>query len=206
MFINHDGSNASYKSFEVAAMKRMSNRWQLNAAYTATKKRNVGLSYAVQTGGAFDPNFEINRVDNTWEWLSRIVGTYLFPYDIQVAANVTYQSGDPWARTVSVRGGQTVRSLVMRAEPHGSQRTENNLMVSLRTQKVLQLRAGHQLRVGANIINLLNGNYIASGSNGVPDINMRSGPEFGWVSGGAYGVGDALARPLIGEVEVTYSF
>ena len=116
MCINHPGSDANYKSFEVAAMKRLSNRWQLQAAYTATKKH---MPVSVRNA-EFNPNAEINTSDFTWEWLSRVTASYRFPLDIQVSTNIQSFSGDTWGRTVSVRGGRTIPSLLMRASQSAS--------------------------------------------------------------------------------------
>ena len=38
MTINDPSADAKYKSVEVAAVKRLSNRWQFMASYSATKK------------------------------------------------------------------------------------------------------------------------------------------------------------------------
>ena len=115
MLINHPSADEHYKSFEMAATKRFSSRWQLMASYSATK---LGLNQAVLAD--FNPNTEINTADHSWEWLTRISGLYRLPADVQLAANYENRSGSALARTVSVRGGRQVPSLTVRVEPTGT--------------------------------------------------------------------------------------
>ena len=198
MLINDSKSDASYKSIEVAATKRVSNRWQLMASYSATKNHNRYLAFSPASAGAYDPNFEINQADNTWEWLTRVAGSYLFPADIQVSSNILMQSGEPWGRVVSVRGGQQVPSLNMRVEPVGARQTPTATMVFLRAEKAIRLRAGHTLSVGASVENLFNASYFQYNANGAPSVNTRSGPQLGYPT--------AIVLPRLGEFTAKYTF
>src|SRR5262245_29227320 len=58
MYINDAASDAHYQSFELALTRRLANRWQLQAAYSATKKH-----IPVPAGATYDPNAEINTSD-----------------------------------------------------------------------------------------------------------------------------------------------
>ena len=82
--------------------RRYAGNWQFRASYSATKKNiplvtNVGNN---QTGliNTQDPNAEIFASDNTWEWIFRTGGSYLFPYGILGSVNFSHESGNPWAR------------------------------------------------------------------------------------------------------------
>jgi len=187
MFINHAGSDANYKSFELALNKRMSNRWQMLASYSASKKH-----IPIPDRAPLTPNAEIFEADDTWEWLFRASGSYLLPGDIQVGANVVTQSGQAWARTVSVRGGQQIPSVTLKVEPLGTQRTPTETLVSLSVEKAFPLRAGQRLSVGASVFNLLNANF---------DLNLpqtRAGNRFGYSAD--------VMPPRYGEVTVRYTF
>jgi hypothetical protein len=198
-YINDANSDASYKSIEVAATKRLSNRWQLQAAYTATKKH-----IPVPAAATFDPNAEINTSDYTWEWLTQVAGSYMFPLDIQVAANFLSQNGDAWGRTVSARGGKQITSLTMRVEPIGFRNTGTQTLLGLRAEKVFRLRAGHRVTVGANVINLLNANFINNaGTSGAPASGAASVQQ---KSGDGFGYPTAIATPRVGELVLRYSF
>ena len=174
-------------SFEVAAVKRLSNRWQMMSSFTATKK-----DVPVPNQVPLTPNAEINAADETWECLFRANGSYLFPADIQASANIVSQSGLPWARVVSLRGGRQIPSLNINAEPIGSQRTPAQNLVSLSVEKLFALRAGHRLRVGAAVYNLTNASFDV----GLP--NNRSGSTFGYAAN--------VMVPTYGELTVRYTF
>ena len=46
--------------------------------------------------------------DENFEWISKLSGSYRFPYDIQASALLEARSGEPWARTVLFAGGTTM--------------------------------------------------------------------------------------------------
>ena len=147
MLINHPPSEGTYKSFELAASKRLSNRWMFTASYSATRlnvpvvPNTAGLTDFTSGGGltvilaTFDPNAEIFATNNTWEWLGRVTGGYLFPADVLVSANFEHRSGDPWARQVSVTGGKTITVNRQRVEDIGARRLPNLNVLSLRLEK-----------------------------------------------------------------------
>jgi carboxypeptidase family protein len=186
-FINDSSSDADYRSFEVAVNKRYSNRWQMLASYTATKK-----NIFVPRNSAYNPNSEINAADKTWEWLFRGTGSYLFPYDIQLSSNLLVQSGFAWARTVSMTGGAQIPSIVLFAEETGARHTPTQTTVALGVEKRINLRGGHRVAVALQFLNVLNGNF---------DIELpqtRGGPELGYAIN--------TVPPRVGEITIRYSF
>ena len=82
----------TYKSIEIAGVKRLANRWSLMASYSATKKHkpiNAGLAVGAfdsfntdHVVGAYNPNTEIFRADNTWDWDGKLLASYNFPGDV----------------------------------------------------------------------------------------------------------------------------
>ena len=121
MVINDPNADATYKSVEMAAVKRLANRWQFMASYSATKKDrplipdlnlvgNLNAVTAIETG-FHNPNEEINRADRTWDWDAKFSGSYIFPGDVMVSANFHHFSGDAFARTVRFEGGETIPSI-----------------------------------------------------------------------------------------------
>jgi hypothetical protein len=195
MLINDQSADETYKSFEIAVSKRTSNRWQLMTSYSATK---LGIPYIPTTAGGFtvnlptqDPNAEIFAANNTWEWLGRVSGAYLFPAGIQVSGNFEHRSGTPWARTVSVRGGQQIPSLTVRVEPIGERRLPNLNVLNVRAEKSFGLGSGHRLALRLNVYNTLNVNTVRS-------VNALSGSAFGRPT--------LITPPRIAEVGLTYTF
>ena len=188
MYINDSASDANYKSIDVAASKRFSNRWQLLASYSGTKRH-----IPVPARAAYDPNTEINAADDRWEWLTRVSGSYLFPLGIQASTNILVQSGIPYARTVSVRGGVQIPSITLRTEPLGAHQTPTQTLVAVNAEKVIRLKRNHQLTVGANIYNLLNANF-----------DEDAAPQA--ASGARFGYSNTIALPRMGEATLRYKF
>jgi hypothetical protein len=201
---NDDTINPTFTSFEIAASKRLSNNWQLNASYSATK-RNLpyinGLDPTEQGSSVqladFDPNSEINAADRTWEWTGKLAGSYRFPYQILVAANYEHRSGEPWARQVQFRGGTTIPTIVLRVEPIGERRLPNRNLVNLRAQKSVSLGRGKRVDLRANIFNLLNANTVMQ-------VVKRSGPSF--LVPTPDSTFPAIMEPRIIELNIAYSF
>jgi len=195
MLINDPASDASFKSFEVAASKRLADRWQFMASYSTTKRH---APYVPSTAGGlgllltdFNPNAEINAADNTREWLGRVSGSYVFPADVLVSANFERRSGDPDARTVSFTGGQQIPSITLRVEPLGTIRRPDLNILHLRTEKSFRLRSRHRVSLRLNVYNVLN-------VNSVTNWTLLSGPNFLRPT--------ALVPPRIAELGATYEF
>jgi hypothetical protein len=203
MLINDKGSNGNYRSFEVAASKRLSNRWMFMGSYSATKvhvpfvSNTAGLTDFTGGGGltvilaTFDPNAEIFATNNTWEWISRMSGAYIFPGDVSLSANFEQRSGDPWARQVSVTGGRTIPQNRQRVEPIGSRRLDTINILNLRGEKGFRLGGGRRIALQVNVYNALNINTATA-------VTPLSGPNFN--------IPSAITRPRLAEVGLTYTF
>jgi len=187
MFITDPNANASYGSVEVALNKRLSNRWQMLASYSATK-RNV----PVPANSEFTPNAEINSADKTWEWLVRTSGSYMLPGDVQFSSNLTVQNGFHWARTVSATGGSQIASIVLFAEAIGARQTKTQTLLSLSVDKRFNLRAGHRVAVGVAFLNVTNANF---------DLDYPQSR-----AGDSLGYANEIITPRLGEVTLRYTF
>lgn len=157
MIINDSTADESYSSIETAISRRLSGGWFVQGSYSATKKNNpkgIGLNILDHT-----PNAEIFSSDNTWEWLAKVSGGYLFPYGISAAVNFDHKSGIPVGRTVLMRGGATIPTLVVRVEELGSDRLPNINQLDLRLQKSFTVNAA-KLDLRLNVYNATNSNPI----------------------------------------------
>jgi hypothetical protein len=197
MLINDPKADSNYKSFEVSASKRLANRWQLMASYSATKKHiplvpNVGsvsgLTIYVNT---YDPNAEIFNADNTWEWLGRTSGAFVFPAAITVSGNFEHRSGNPQARQVLFTGGRQIPSITLNVEPVGSLRLPNVNLLDFSAEKTFSFGKGQRATVRANLYNALNTNAVTSNRT---------------LSGPTYGHATAVTVPRILELTVAYRF
>jgi hypothetical protein len=200
MLINDPQADANFKTLEVAATKRLANRWQFMASYSATKSHipkvpNTPINgYTGELEGGyntFDPNAEIFATQDTWEWLARASGAYTFPADVLVSTNFEHRSGIPKARTVSFTGGQQIPSITLRVEPIGSLRLPHINLLDLSAQKSFRLRQGHRVALRLNVYNVLNVNSVISRV-------FQSGRSFLRPT--------AIVPPRIAEVDVSYRF
>jgi hypothetical protein len=189
-YVNDARANEHYSAVETAVSKRLSNNWQLQASYTATKK-HIPLTPNEDTFNTQDPNAEIFAADNTWEWLARVSGSYLFPYGIVASARFEHRSGMPWARTAILDGGTQIPNITVRVEPLGSQRLPNINLLSLRGEKRFGLPRGQQVHLRMNLHNLTNTTVPTS-------VNTLSGSTYGVLTG--------QVLPRIVNFEVEYKF
>jgi hypothetical protein len=186
MFFNHPSADQSYKSYEFAASKRLADRWQFMASYSSTK-----LNLNQPPLSDFNPNTEIFAADHTREWLGRISGAYTFPANVQVSANFEHRSGTPFARQVSVRGGQQIPSLTVNVEPIGTRRLPNLNLLHLRVEKSFALAQRHRLSLRFNIYNATNVNTVLTAT-------TLSGPNFLQPT--------SIAPPRLAELGAAYNF
>ncbi|MBI2835510.1 MAG: TonB-dependent receptor [Acidobacteria bacterium] len=195
MIVNDPKANQTYRTIEVAVTKRLSNRWQFMASYSATRKHiPLPINVGGGVGPAFnskDPNAEIFAADATWDKSGRVSGSYLFPGDVLASANFEHRNGNAFARTVNFTGGRTIPSITLKVEPLGSVRLPDLNLLDLRVEKRISLR-GHQNLTGRfNLYNALN-------SNAVTAQTVLSGPNFGKAT--------AIISPRIAELSLSYSF
>ena len=189
-------NNSTYKTIEFAATRRLSGGWQLLGSYSATK-RNVPFV----EGSALTPNAEINVADNTWTWIGKLSGSYAFPKGIMSGASYSIRNGARLARQVLLRGGSSVSTLVVNAEPIGSLSLENVGLLDLRVAKRFGVGSGRTVELRLDCFNALNVNPVTS-------IVNRAGPTFGNAtaseSGGQNGTG--LTPPRIFQIETRFTF
>jgi len=203
MLVNSPESDQTFKSYEVALNKRLSNRWLALASYSST---NVDIPYAqntASTGNDFtmpglqvflatlDPNAEINSALRYREWTGRASGAYLFPGGVQVSGNFESRSGTPYARTVSFTGGQQITSQVVRVEPIGTRRMPTINLLHMRAEKSFRVRQGHEVSVRFNVYNVTNISTVQT-------LTQQSGPNFELPL--------TIIPPRIAELGVQYTF
>src|SRR6185295_12452666 len=168
-----------YTSVELAAVKRLANRWQFSASYARTKKdRPISPTLDVPEPraqativGAFNPNDEINRADKTSDWQGKLSGAYMFPHDVTLGVNFDHQSGDAFARQVLLEGGVTIPDIEVNAEPIGTQRIPSLNLLTLRLEKNFRFRTSQRVAVRLDLYNALNVNTALA-------ISPRSGERF----------------------------
>jgi hypothetical protein len=170
MLINDPDANQSFKSFELAAMKRLSNRWQFTAAYSATKKH---VPFGNDPPFNYTPNAEINTANDTWEWETKISGVYQLPFAVTTSANFQNISGNPFARQVlfTTGGTSTVPTIALNVESLNSRRLPSQNLLDVRAEKSFPLPRAQRITARVTVFNALNDNTTLS-------VQQQSGPTF----------------------------
>ena len=184
----------SHKAVDLQLVKRISSGWQFLASYSATKN-DIPLVRA-PSGNRFipswNPNVDFNNSDRTWEWVGKVSGTYVLPADVSVSGNFIHERGAPEARQVLLRGGTTIPTQVLNAEPLGSLRLPPVNVLDFRVDKSFRLPAsGHRVALRFNLYNALNASTVLART-------LRSGSS--------YLRPTSILRPRIAEIGATYTF
>ena len=193
--VNDPKANQTFSSFEIAAARRLVNRWQFMASFTATKRNeplppNAGGGTTIMLNTK-DPNAEIFAADEAWEWLGRASASYQLWGGFLVAANYENRSGGTWARTAQIRGGVQIPQFTLRTEPRNAHRRPSINLLDVRVEKRLALGNGRQLRALINVYNALNVNTVMA-------TTTASGPNFGRVT--------SIMLPRIVDFGVGFTF
>jgi hypothetical protein len=193
--VNDPLADQEYNSIDIAMSKRLSNRWQLAASYSATRV-DAPLTLLSEFNGnvesaALTPNDEFNTADQNWEYTWKLSGVYQLPFGVLTSAQYEARSGYPWARQVRFTGGRTITSITMNVEPIGERRLPVSHQLDMRFEKTFNLNKGQKLAVRANIFNILNMNTVLN-------VTRLSGPSFNKPT--------SIMDPRITEIGFTYSF
>jgi hypothetical protein len=169
MFVNDPSQDTSYRTFEIALMKRPAQGWQAGASYSSTWA-NVPLACSTSGSGLGsgtpvvwatsrclrNPNVAFNTADKTREWQVKLSGAYNLPFGIMASGNYDIRSGAPQARQVVFTGGRTIRSIALNVEPRGSFHLPNTHELDVRAAKRIALGPARSLEARVDIYNALN--------------------------------------------------
>jgi hypothetical protein len=194
MLVN-DPRSETFATIEVAATKRLSNRWQLMASYSATK-----LNIPVPDGSDYTPNSEINTANETWEQQGRISGAYQAGAGITASVNFDHRGGLARARTaLFTAAGTTVPSILLNVGPIGSLHDPDTNILDLGLDKTFKF--GRQAVTGRmSLFNALNANTPTA------PANSGVGAALNYQSGAAFLRPSTIVPPRIVEFTLTYRF
>lgn len=176
---NVEGYEGTYKTLEISANKRYSQRWSMNASYSYTWTDEFGNNYFSNRFGTAVSNFSFfgsfpsnpnEHTENSYtNWSAKVSGTIDAGWDLRVTPVLKMQSGAPYGRVINTPlnyGNQLIL-----VEPIGTRRQEMVSVLDLRVEK--QLRFGTQARAGLflDLYNVFN-------SNTAININWRAGASF----------------------------
>jgi outer membrane receptor protein involved in Fe transport len=173
--VNRDDLDQSFKSVVVEFNKRFSDRVQANTSYTWQDSKAFGSgsvsgstqqdfsSLAPGTGFGRDPNDTLNAFGPTAtnsEHAVKLSATYALPWDFNLGARYSYESGRPYGRQIIVRGmGAGQGDITILAETRGSYDLPAVNDFQIRLDKDFRI-AGRRLRLSADMFNILNSDTI----------------------------------------------
>jgi len=184
--VNTAGYENSYNSLEVAAQKRLSNRWQLVTSFLATHIDTW------RNGIPQDPNAaNFFPKSKYWEWGFKASGSYELPYQIQAAAMFTSQSGEVWAREARFTAGLArLSEVILLMEAPGARR--------LPTQNILNLRVEKRQKIGPGTAAFQLDLFNVTNTNVELGVTARSGANFNKIT--------SIVPPFVAKLGVVYNF
>ncbi len=186
---NIDGYEGTYKTFEISANKRYSQRWSMNASLSYTWTREFGNNYFNNRFGTAISQFSFfgsypstpnEHTENDFtNWNLKFSGTIDAGWDLHVTPVLKTQAGAPYGRYISVGAcSATVTTncsnygtqLVL-VEPIGSRRQDMVTILDFRVQKTLTFGGPAKIGLFFDVFNAFNADTAVN-------INWRSGAAF----------------------------
>jgi hypothetical protein len=116
----------------------------------------------------------------------------VLPADVSVSGNFIHERGAPQARQVLLRGGKTIPTQVVNAEPLGSIRLPSVNALDFRLDKSFRLpNNNHRVALRLNLYNALNASTVLART-------LRAGAS--------YLRPTSILRPRIAEFGIQYNF
>ena len=168
---NPDFFQAEYHGFVLSVSKQMTD-WQLTGSLTISESSGLhagsGIGpYEDQDSSFFpfdnsvygqDPNDYINAdglLNGDRQYIFKLQGTYLLPWDLRFSGNYSLMSGRPYARQIAVLLDQGIRT-VFAEERDGSRRTETINLLDLRIEKDFPITGSFSVAFSADLFNVFN--------------------------------------------------
>ena len=195
--------DGNYHTIEVALNRRFADRWMFLTSFLhtwANAYMRTTSSGSVRAAARFDfvegttyewqanQSLRLGPIDTTY-WNYKMVGRYIFPYDIGVSASYKLQSGFQTARRISVRLPNAGSERVM-ASPY-DERAPNVGIFDMRAEKSFDIPGGATMALLFDGFNLTNSATV---------LNYRT------ISGSRYNEIIAILDPRVFRVGVRIEF
>ena len=167
-------NSGDYHTLEIGVHKRFSDRWLLLTSFehtwltdwrrSASSTSTLGVLRALQpalTTWLWRPNQRYLGEGETSIWNYKLVGRYVFPYDIGISASYKLQSGFNYPRELSVNlpnaGAETIP-----AEPFDTNRAPNVGIFDVRVEKSFAVGRPGRITGMLDIFNLTNSDVVTN--------------------------------------------
>ena len=177
-----------YHTVEFAVNRRFKDRWLLMTSFEHTWAddfRNTGSAtgnLAIARQATFEPfsttyrqilwqpnRHNLGRQETTY-WNYKLVGRYVFPYEIGVSSSYKLQSGFNWSRSISVPLTNAGSEEIL-AEPLSSNRSQNVHILDFRFEKAFSFGRIGKITGMVDVFNITNANPITN-------FRVATGPRF----------------------------
>jgi hypothetical protein len=194
-----DGSSDHYNTLEFTLTKRTSSRWGVQSSFLTTKNHVYVSTIPGQSVGiAQSPNDDYFPVDESWNWVYKINGSYQFPYGIVFSGLFDIQPGIRGQRTYVFRaadpnGGPSLKqqsTVTLRLSNVGDYVGPTRASANLRLAKVVKV-SGRDARLSVDLLNAFNSNAFWA-------MTFVSGPTFGY--------GTAFTNPRTLQFGASFDF
>ena len=180
---NVDGYEGTFKTVELSANKRHSNRWSMNASFSRTWTEQYGNLYFNNRFGTTVQNFSLfgsfpsnpneKTLNEYTDWNAKLSGSVDAGFGFRITPVLKVQSGAPYGRFFQTRTGElNYGAQIILAEPIGTRRQDTVAIMDFRVEKQLRLAADRaKLGLFFDLFNAMN-------STTAVNINWRSGAVF----------------------------
>ncbi len=181
---NPDGYTADYKTLEVGATKRFSNKWSMVSSFAKTWTSEFGTSYfgtgvgnnvgsggtlaggfSGSSGNPITPNGQADKTEFS-QWNFKIHGSYEPGWGLRLTPVFNMQQGFPYGRVFSAAVGGLTQNFM--AEEVTAHRLPTYKQLNFRAEKKIGLRGRAKLGVIFDLFNVFNANPEYS-------LNARTG-------------------------------
>jgi hypothetical protein len=176
---NIPGYSDTYRTFEVSATKRYSNRWSLTAAYSYTRTNEdasiyAGNRFATSAFANFAGNSPTNPNDRTrhdfGDSMVKLYGTVEPFWGVRISPLFRYDSGQNYGRIVLASLNYNAAQPIL-VEPIGTRKQESLKLLDVKVDKQFSLRGRIRLGAYLEMFNVLNANTATA-------IVWTTGPRF----------------------------
>jgi len=194
LLTNPDGSDRTYKGFELTASRRFSDNWQAVASLVVSKLETIKETGSYGYAGVYEsPNGLINAKGldpNNIPVQLKLQGTYLFNFGLTTSAFYRLASGNPFTRELTVTG-LPQGPITVFAEPRGSSRTDTAHIFDLRFEQNINIGAASRIGLIVDVFNLFNSASVGA---------------YGTLTSVDYGQPRAIQTPRLLRLGVRYVF
>jgi hypothetical protein len=188
--VNRNDLDQSFKSVVVEFNKRFSDRVMANSSYTWQDSKAFGSgavsgstqqdfsSLAPASGFGRDPNDTLNAFGPTAtnsEHAVKLSATYSLPWDFQLGARYSYETGRPYGRQIIVRGlGAGQGDITILAETRGTYQLPAVNDFQIRLDKDFRFGGRRRVRISADLFNIFNTDTVLTLRNNSSQVTANT--------------------------------